>query len=934
MARRDVDLVIRARDEAKGALNAVSQALEKFTSAQQENQTVSEKTDSQLDRLGASFAELQKRLKGLTVGGTISQELQRAENSIKRLQASTQEAAGEAIGYQREARKSARATAELRAEADRVDAALKAQEAAVARNKRAQKALSDATKNGSAAQQRYAQELQKLDGRIAEQSLRLANYRQRFRELQIEITNTAKPTAQVNREFQRTARNIERTEAKINDLTETQRLISAETDRASRSVQRANDLYGEQAGSVERSEKALEGLVQKQGRLSTSLRAAAQEQNRLETAAEKAANALGNQDAALERAEASYKEIQAAARETEGALGELEAQARGPLLRAFGEQAKRLKETEQSFKENSAAAQRYAKELRDTAQPSQQLAQAFEAYRAAAARGRQEIREQQRVLAELRGILRQTGGDLDTFQERQRQFAAALQRGEASFREYGESSNVAVQANERLVRSQNRAQGSTTRLAAATGRLAAAQRTGARNTGVFASAIRQFYGESRTALSFTQRLRSEVLALVAAYGGFFAAIEGIRGVITSFQTLEATQSRLGAIFEQDVDLINQEIDFLRRNADRLGIELGGLADLYSKFAVATRGTNLEGQATRDIFISVAEAGRVNKLSLDQLRGTFLALEQIVSKGSVTMEELRRQLGDRLPGAFQIMAAALDVTTAELAEMIENGEVSSEVLTDFADQLDERFSRQLPTALETTTTAIGRLQNALFQTFLRVGEGGAIEGFTDMVNTLVDTLQSAQFESFAARVGSALGSLFNILDGLVANFDLVIIAITTFIGLKIAPFVVALVTVMSRLPAVLRLVRIRMFAAGQAVGTLSGSMTGAAAATTRFTRALRLLLSSTGIGLAVTLIGSAIGAWITSTEDATEALNTHKNLVDDVKNAYDEVGGSIDGVRENIEDMTAQQARANLRRLREEFNNILDELDAAERRSGG
>lgn len=67
MARRDVDLVIRARDEARNALNAINQTLDKFVGTQKDVQDESQRTDSQLDRLGSAIAELQKNLKGLTL---------------------------------------------------------------------------------------------------------------------------------------------------------------------------------------------------------------------------------------------------------------------------------------------------------------------------------------------------------------------------------------------------------------------------------------------------------------------------------------------------------------------------------------------------------------------------------------------------------------------------------------------------------------------------------------------------------------------------------------------------------------------------------------------------------------------------------------------------------------------------------------------------
>ena len=918
MARRDVDLVIRARDEAKGALDAITRTLEKFTGAQKETQDAAQKTDSQLDRLGASLADLQRNLKGLTAGTAVAQELERARSAVERLSNATQAAAGEAIGYQREALRSARATAELRAEAERVDQAIRQQQAAYSQARTAQRQLTQTTKEVDAAQRRYADAQRRVGRELDTQAATIANYRKEAQALELSIRSTWKPVPELRAKLQQLNATITQAEAKYADLAETQRLIAAESDRAARALEQANTRLGSQAGNVERLESALAGLKTEQAQYANAVKAAVAEQNRLESASDKAAQSLASQDAALERAQANYREVEDVVRETEGALSRLEATARGPLLRAFGQQAAQLKATEQSFRENSTEAQRLARELRETEAPTRELQAAFESYRAAAARGRQEIREQQRVLAELRSILRETGGDVDTFSQRQARFATALERGSRSFREYGTASQAAVAANQRLVRSQQQAASTSDRLTGATQRLSAAKRAGAQNTGLFANAIRQFYGESRTALSFTQRLRSEVLSLIAAYGGFFAVIEGVRGVVNAYQALEAAQNRLNVVFQGDQIAVTDELDFIRRNAERLGIQFGVLAQEYTKFAIATQGTNLEGEETRRIFISVAEAARVNGASMEQLEGTFVALSQIVSKGVFSMEELRQQLGDRLPGAVQILADALDVTTEELFDMIEAGEVSADRLSEFADELDRRFGSQLPDALEKTSAQIGRFQNAVFQAFLTIGEGGAIEGFNRLLRDLTETLSSAQFEDFALRAGAALGTLFDILGSVAQNFDLVIIAVTTFVGLKVAPFVAALVAVMGRLPAIIRLNRIRFNALrGTVIGT-TAAMNGAAAATTRFRAALTLLLSSTGVGLLVTLIGTAIGVWVTRTTEATEALNRHEDVLDRVRNAYDETGASVAEWRAQVEGLTLTQARTNLQALQQQL----------------
>ena len=76
---------------------------------------------------------------------------------------------------------------------------------------------------------------------------------------------------------------------------------------------------------------------------------------------------------------------------------------------------------------------------------------------------------------------------------------------------------------------------------------------------------------------------------------------------------------------------------------------------------------------------MASAGAALALSQDDMQGAFLALGQMISKGKVQAEELRGQLGERLPGAFQLAAKAMGMTTAELDKFMADGKLTAEDL---------------------------------------------------------------------------------------------------------------------------------------------------------------------------------------------------------------------------------------------------------------
>lgn len=180
------------------------------------------------------------------------------------------------------------------------------------------------------------------------------------------------------------------------------------------------------------------------------------------------------------------------------------------------------------------------------------------------------------------------------------------------------------------------------------------------------------------------------------------------------------------------------IAYLRAEADRLGQSFYNLAPSFKSIAASARGTALEGEQTQKIFSAITEASAALGLSSEQSSGALMALGQMISKGTVQAEELRGQLGERLPGAFQLAAKAMGVTTAELGKMLENGEVlATDLLPKLANELHNAYGAAAETAgLESGQAAVNRLaqewedlKNSLYNS------RAAVDG----INTVADAI---------------------------------------------------------------------------------------------------------------------------------------------------------------------------------------------------
>lgn len=196
-----------------------------------------------------------------------------------------------------------------------------------------------------------------------------------------------------------------------------------------------------------------------------------------------------------------------------------------------------------------------------------------------------------------------------------------------------------------------------------------------------------------------------------------------RAVFNNLKTLDKLDFSLKAILKNEGEVARTRA-FLNDITIRYGAELVSTTERYIKFAAAARQSGLELKETEEIFETVTEAAGVMGLKTDELTGIYLALEQMLSKGKVTTEELRRQLGERLPGAFGIMAKALGVTTVELDKMLRAGEVlSSEALPKFTKELEKAFSLDKIDRVRTLQASFTNLTTSwqMFMENLRTGQ---------------------------------------------------------------------------------------------------------------------------------------------------------------------------------------------------------------------
>lgn len=202
-------------------------------------------------------------------------------------------------------------------------------------------------------------------------------------------------------------------------------------------------------------------------------------------------------------------------------------------------------------------------------------------------------------------------------------------------------------------------------------------------------------------------------------------------------------------------------DGVKEMSKTLGLDLRSTAKSFALFNAAAKGSALEGDAARDIFESVSIAATALQLDAYDTRGAMRALEQMISKGNVQAEELRGQLGERLPKAFALAAQAMGVTTSRLNDMLENGEVLAvDLLPKLAAILREDYTAGAQLGAQALSSDINRLNTAIDETKLALSELLLIEDATEGLETGFSGLTGAlewliskrsQFTDFAQTI---------------------------------------------------------------------------------------------------------------------------------------------------------------------------------------
>lgn len=257
---------------------------------------------------------------------------------------------------------------------------------------------------------------------------------------------------------------------------------------------------------------------------------------------------------------------------------------------------------------------------------------------------------------------------------------------------------------------------------------------------------------------------SKLIAIVGAYGFVSSLTQITKSLFDAGQSWAQVSKAFSEI--HGAEGAAQEFAFLRAEADRLGQNFYDLVEAYKKFSAASKEAGISVEVTRKIFDGFTQAGATLGISGDRMKLLFMALEQMTSKNVVSLEELKRQLGDLLPGAVGIAAKSLGMTAQAMIKAIEAGEIlAKDLLPRMADALKDRFSGELNAA----TAAQNKFNEAWQDMKLNLANAGFLDAATSALKDFTAAIKDKEFQDSLKALIDGLSVIISLLGKVALGF---------------------------------------------------------------------------------------------------------------------------------------------------------------------
>ena len=210
-------------------------------------------------------------------------------------------------------------------------------------------------------------------------------------------------------------------------------------------------------------------------------------------------------------------------------------------------------------------------------------------------------------------------------------------------------------------------------------------------------------------------------AVGAAVGAQVGMVRKSIGATTEYSASLALQRKALKLVIADTNAYTAAQGFLLAKSEALAIPQDVITRQFTALTASVIGAGHSVSDAEKVFESIASGIRGTGGSLEDMKAAMTATAQVFSKGKVSAEELRQQLGERLPGAFTIFAESMGKTPAELDKALEGGKVTLNDFMKFSETLFAKYGENAEILAAGPEAAGDRLQTAMSSLKDNVGQ---------------------------------------------------------------------------------------------------------------------------------------------------------------------------------------------------------------------
>lgn len=394
-------------------------------------------------------------------------------------------------------------------------------------------------------------------------------------------------------------------------------------------------------------------------------------------------------------------------------------------------------------------------------------------------------------------------------------------------------------------------------------------------------------------------LTSGVQAAAGAVGvsfGMYGMVELTKSVFNATTALDSLQLSFKSIYGESA-VAEQSLGFVRKVSDELGLSFIDTAQAAKALFASAKGTVLENDAQM-IFKSFSQMGVALKLTGEQMNSVFLAISQMISKGKVSAEELRLQLSERMPGAVNLFAKAIGVTTKQLDDMLQKGEVGLEHLRTFAEEVGKTYAKGAEEASHGLQAELNRLATAWF----------------DLKSAMMDSEGAAAFIRVLTEITKFIGQNIDSIMNFVKWLGIVYttLKVTTAFGVAVDA---------------LKNLRTAFTLTGTAAAEASGIMKAAQAVIAKFV----LAFNANPIALTITAlvaVGTAAYALSNQMSDSEKFISGYAKSFDEIASKSEKAAASQNNLSNSNKRLQEQYLSGEYVKRQMDFIQALQELPTA------